>query len=157
MLNPRRLRRNDVVMERESCGHWSPMGRVWKRHDADHVIVIDCMKNVAVYHEDELKLMAEYTGFLKDGYIVYDFDDEGMVIEESRRTTPDRFVYMPTLRRLKRMASVYQPHFGGCARYTAGERRDAAAEIRRYIPPSKRKKTENRTPRAIAPNDEELA
>lgn len=133
MLNDRRLRRNDVVAEREADGGWSPYGRVWRRHDRDHVEVVDCMKHVTVYHEDELRLVIGYQGYWTLGDPV-----EGVSPCAPSMRINQRLIRMASLRKLKRMASRYQPHFGGTRKHTDEERREALANPNRYMPPSKR-------------------
>jgi len=145
MLNPRRLRRNDVVMEREKDGHWSPYGRVWRRHDDDHVEVIDCTKHVTLYHEDELVLVLGYSGFWTMGSMEYDRLPNGEIDYMTGRRVKQRFVRMATLRRLKRMATRYQPHFGGSSQYTRAERAEALANPDRYVAPSARKARKTRS------------
>lgn len=139
MLNPRRLRRNDVVMEREGDGGWTPYGRVWRRHDETHVEVIDCTKHVQVYHEDELKLVEDYQGYWTLGDLAYDHGPDGEVLWHTGRRVNQRLIRMASLRKLKRMATRYQPHFGGSSQYTRAERAEALANPSRYVAPSARK------------------
>lgn len=127
MLNSRKLRRNDIVMERDAGGHWSPYGRVWRRHDNDHVEVIDCTKHVTVYHEDELALVEDYKGFWTPSRTVYDRGPDGQTLYHTGRMTEPRFIRMASLRQLKRKASRYQPHFGGRRQYSRKDRAEALA------------------------------
>lgn len=88
MLNIRRLKHNDVVIERKNRG-WAFYGRVWKRLDESRVVVIDCGKLVIIYNEDDL-VLSNYKG---------DYGYE----------SPHRFRYMPNLRKLKKAAKRYNP------------------------------------------------
>lgn len=116
MLNPRRLRHNDIVMQRDNTG-WAFFGRVWRRHDENHVEVVDCGKYVQVYHEDELILSNDYKGY--------------------ERST-GRFLPMTSLRQLKINAARYNAHFGRSnawgRRWTRAERQEALANPTRYEP-----------------------
>lgn len=89
MPNGRRLRRNDVVIERNNRG-WAFYGRVWKRLDESRVVVIDCGKRVTIYDEGDL-ILSSYKG---------DYEYQN----------PSRFRYMPNLRKLKKMAKWYNPN-----------------------------------------------
>lgn len=96
MLNVRKLKRNDVVIERINRGY-AFYGRVWKRLDDEHVVVIDCGKHVQIYHEDEL-ILSDYRGdYTWQHYPGNDYNN------------PVRFRYMPGLRKLKRAAKWYNP------------------------------------------------
>ena len=96
MLNPRKLKRNDVVIECKNRGY-AFFGRVWKRYDAEHVIVIDCGKYVQIYHEDELELSN------------YKFMYVWQHHPGNEYNNPVRIRYMPGLRKLKKMAKWYNP------------------------------------------------
>lgn len=96
MLNPRKLKRNDVVIERVNRGY-AFYGRVWKRYDEQHVIVIDCGKYVRIYHEDQL-VLSDYKG-----------DYKWQHHPENDYGNPIRFQYMTGLRTLKKMAKQYNP------------------------------------------------
>lgn len=134
----RRLRRNDIVMERISDGHWSPFGRVWRRIDDTHVEVIDCMKHVTVYADDDLVLRNDYQGYHAFGKLVYDTLPNGERDWDSQRREQGRFIRMSTLRQLKRRASTYQPHFGGDSQWSREDRARALAEHKYYVPPEQR-------------------
>lgn len=96
MLNPRKLKRNDVVIERKNRGY-AFYGRVWKRLDNDHVIVIDCGRYVQIYHEDELELSN------------YKFRYEWQHHPGNEYNNPVRVRFMTGLRKLKKMAKRYNP------------------------------------------------
>jgi hypothetical protein len=82
-VTDRRLRRNDVVIERENSWLY---GRVVRCIDSETVVVIDCGKHHRIFLMEDLKL-TDYRGY-------------------HRR---DRFVAMPSLRRLKQNAAGYHP------------------------------------------------
>jgi len=96
MLNARKLKRNDVVIERINRGY-AHYGRVWKRFDENHVVVIDCGKHVQIYHEDEL-ILSDYKGCY-----------EWLHDPENDYGNPVRFRYMTGLRKLKKRAKRYNP------------------------------------------------
>ena len=96
----RRLRHNDVVMVKKHDG-WAFYGRVWRRLDEDHVVVIDCGKNVIVYADADLE-RHDYKGHWR-------WNRE----PDNDRGNIPLFDYMTSLRQLKRMASCYNAHFGG--------------------------------------------
>lgn len=96
MLNPRKLKRNDVVIERKNLGY-AFYGRVWKRYDENHVVVIDCGKYVQIYHEDEL--------ILSD----YKFTYEWQHYPGNDYNNPVRKSYMTGLRKLKKITKRYNP------------------------------------------------
>lgn len=100
MLNPRKLRRNDVVIKRDNSG-FEFYGRVWKRFDDHHVWVIDCGKHVRVYHEDDLAL-SDYIGNYKWQHH-----------PDNHYGNPVRWRHMTGLRKLKIMARKYSGFFGG--------------------------------------------
>jgi hypothetical protein len=79
------MRRNDIVMESKGEG-WSPYGRI-NRRVGDKWEVIDCMRNISLYAETELNVCNDYKGF--------------------HEHYNERFIRMPTLRRLKQMAARY--------------------------------------------------
>lgn len=97
MLNPRKLKRNDVVTDRAYGDCRLLYGRVWKRYDEHHVIVIDCGRHVKIYHEDGL-VLSDYKGYYKWQH--HPGNDYG---------NPIRFQYMTGLRKLKKMAKHYNP------------------------------------------------
>lgn len=123
--NPRRLRRGDVVHERFNGGTFM-YGRVWRRVDDNHVVVIDSGKHVQLYHEDEL-ILTDYIGRWK--WQRHPGNDYGH--------TP-RWSKMTSLRRLKAMAKDYNASFGGISghghRWTKAERQDALANPKRWQP-----------------------
>lgn len=96
MINVRKLRHNDVVIQRLNEGY-AFYGRVWKRYDEDHVVVIDCGKYVQIYHEDEL-ILSDYT-----------FTYKWQHHPENHYGNPVRKRYMTSLRKLKKMAKQYNP------------------------------------------------
>lgn len=91
----RKLRRNDVVIVDVMYG------RVWRRIDANHVQVIDCGKKVRIYRDSDV-VLSNYKG----------------------RFDPlwgdKRFIPMTSLRRLKKIASEYNAHFGGYSGWKRG-------------------------------------
>jgi hypothetical protein len=125
MLNERKLRRGDVVHERHHGGYIM-YGRVWRRIDKNHVVVIDCGKHIQLFHEDEL--------------VLTDYDGRWAWRREPGNDEGKRPKWMPmtSLRRLKSMAREYHPDFGGrryCGyRWTKQERREALANPRRHEP-----------------------
>lgn len=96
MLNPRKLKRNDVVLPREA-GAYEFYGRVWKRHDENHVVVINCGGDVEIFHEDEL-VLSDYKGCFLWGHEPNNF-----------KGNPVRFSFMPSLRQLKQSARRFNP------------------------------------------------
>lgn len=127
MPNPRRLRRNDlVVLRNDPAGFWP--GRIWRRLDENHVEVIDCGKKVIAYHEDDLEL-SDYKGR-------WDWCRDP---DNNYGNTP-RWRFMTSLRQLKKNASYYNAHFGGAnhmgRRWTEEERAKALANPRFYQRPS---------------------
>ncbi len=123
--NQRRLRRNDVVMERN--GDMITMyGRVWRRADEKHVIVIDCGKHITLYHEDEL-VLTDYKG--KWEWQRHPGNEAG---------NKPKWRPMTSLRKLKAMAKDYNASFGGRnyrgRSWTKAERKEALANPERYMP-----------------------
>jgi hypothetical protein len=119
------LRRNEIVCERDgSRGYWP--GRVWRRVDAEHVLVIDCGRMVTLYRDDQL-MRSDYRGRWKWGR--HPGNDRGL--------TP---VWIPfsSLRLLKNDAKRHHPHFGGSSghgvRWTRKEREEAIAGMTVYQP-----------------------
>jgi hypothetical protein len=92
--DPRRLRRNDIVMERKD-EFFSPFGRVIERIDPDHVRVICCTKHDTIHRDTDLHRVI-YKGMWDTK-----FDPE----QDGRVET--HFRSMPSLRRLKQMRSYY--------------------------------------------------
>ena len=92
-MSDHKLRRNDVVIEKQSGGMWSPYGRVVRRIDNNHVQVIFCTKDIKVFKDEELEL-SDYDGR---------WDTHGGLRERFPVWMP-----FPTLRKLKQMASYYQ-------------------------------------------------
>lgn len=141
--NPRPLRRGDVVHERDHGGYIM-FGRVWRRHDANHVVVIDCGKHITLYRDDEL-VLSDYEGYERMiGPEVYPVGPDGETdwfAEPLPRKT--RQVPMTSLRRLKQIAREYNPDFGGrrcCGyRWTKKEQKEARAHPRRFVPHSQRR------------------
>lgn len=116
-----KLRRNDIVMEAQ-VDMYRFYGRVWKRYDDDHVIVIDCGKYVRIFRDDQLERVTNYKGR-------YSWQRHpGNEYDRSVVWRP-----MSSLRKLKRMATQYQPYFGGSKWYTKAERLDHST-IKRYEP-----------------------
>lgn len=106
----RKLRHNDIVLAQRDGG-WKMFGRVWRRIDTEHVQVIDDGLYIRILKDSELTLRNDYKGFV---------NHEG------------RFVRMTTLRKLKKNARVYNPHFGGKSwmtgkRWTKAQRAKALA------------------------------
>lgn len=93
----RKFRHNDIVVEKYTRG-FSFFGRVWKRYDDNHVVVIDCGKHVIIYHEDDLEWLPSYKGCYKWQH--HPGNEYG---------NPIRFNFMPSLRRLKAMVKFYNP------------------------------------------------
>lgn len=136
--NPRSLRRGDVVHERDHGG-WIVYGRVWRRFDADHVVVIDCHKHVTLYRDDEL-VLTDYDGYdriVRHGR--HPIGPDGQT-DWLAQPAPDtyRFQRMTSLRQLKAMARDYHPHFGGHG-WSKAKRRDAIANPQRFVPPAQRR------------------
>ena len=95
------------------------------RRDADHVEIIDCCKHLSVVRDDELDLVVGYEGYILHGPTRYETGPDGERLWDTGVRT-ERLVRMATLRQLKRMASHYNPHFGGTSRWS---RRDRAAAL----------------------------
>lgn len=112
-----KIKRNDIVAPKYSHGAVF-YGRVWKRIDDDHVVVIDTGKHVTIYADSEL-VKLNYKGRKEFHY-------------------PHRFSHMTSLRRLKAMRKDYGAEFGGtryCGyRWTKDDRREALANIPRWEP-----------------------
>lgn len=112
-----KLKRNDIVAPKYSHGAVF-YGRVWKRVDEDHVVVIDTGKHVTLYRDDEL-VKLKYKG-----------------MAAYRR--PNRFIRMTSLRMLKNMRKDYGAEFGGTSywgyRWTKEDRLVALNNIRRWEP-----------------------
>lgn len=87
-----RLRRNDIVRQKKDGWFY---GRVWKRVDDDHVVVICCGKHITTYRDDELEVHNDYKGKWSQSF-------DGQV-----RDRYPVFYRMPTLRKLKQRASGY--------------------------------------------------
>ena len=123
--NPRPLRRGDVVIERD--GDMITMyGRVWRRYDENHVVVIDCGKHITLYHEDELAL-SDYKGRWE--WQCHPGNEDG------RKT---KWLPMTSLRKLKQIARQYNASFGGRSftgrPWTKAQRIEALANPQRYEP-----------------------
>jgi hypothetical protein len=86
------MKRNDIVMEVECKGFWSPFGRIVRRISTAEVEVIWCTKQIEVVKESDLILKNDYKGFW-------------IPINGVQRWIP-----MSTLRKLKQMASRYNPN-----------------------------------------------
>lgn len=119
------LRRNDIVnpIARARNGG-AMMGRVWRRVDDHHVVVLDVGSNVTLYHEDELILCNDY----KD---VYKFCHQ----PGNPYGNPVRFIRMTSLKQLKKLCQNYSPIFGGSSdrhqkRWTEEERMKALRDLR---------------------------
>lgn len=98
----RKLKRNDIVMEKDHKGApWSPYGRVWRRIDDSRVQVIFCTKDIPVVCDDELVHVTNYKGRW-DRYGPYYIDPDTK--EEWRM---EKWIPMASLRRLKQMAQIY--------------------------------------------------
>lgn len=97
MVNSRELKHNDVVIQKENNG-WAFYGRVWKRLDNNHVVVIDCGKYVQIYHESELVLSSYKGDYMWQHYPGNDYGN------------PTRFLFMPNLRKLKKAARRFNPN-----------------------------------------------
>lgn len=89
-----RLRRNDIVRQKKDGWFY---GRVWKRVDDDHVVVICCGKHITTYRDDELEVHNDYKGKWSQSF-------DGQV-----RDRYPVFYRMPTLRELKQYAACYHP------------------------------------------------
>lgn len=108
-----KLKRNDIVCEKDV--DWVVYGRVNRVIDAETVEWIDCCKHINISKMSDLTLANDYKGFWmsvkvfnrdKDGNIIYLdgwMDDESLICSFMQ----DRFVRMPTLRKLKQIASNY--------------------------------------------------
>jgi len=90
-----KLRRNDVVCNKNGDGPWVPYGRVNRRIDDGHVEVIDTQRYMEIYADYELERI-DYVGRWDDQY------------SDLRREYPI-YIRMPTLRKLKQMAGRYNP------------------------------------------------
>jgi len=125
LSNGRTLRHNDIVCERDgSRGFWP--GRVWKRVDENHVIVIDCGKHVTLYRDDQL-MRSDYRGRWLWGR------EPGN--HRGRKPVWSAFT---SLRQLKKDSARYNGHFGGRnnwgRRWTEQDRVEAMAELTVYEP-----------------------
>lgn len=98
----RKLRRNDVVAEKSrytSADSAFFPGRVWKRADADHVMVIDVGYHITTYHEDDL-ILTNYTGmWLKKGYPGWNRSTRWIPMTSLRYLKKRTFRYHESLRR----------------------------------------------------------
>jgi hypothetical protein len=89
------VKHNDIVQEAKGDGgHWGPYGRVSRIIDADHVEVLDVLRDCTIYHVNELTVHNDYKGMdVKKidsfGYEYYTWH------------------WMPSLRRLKQMRAYY--------------------------------------------------
>lgn len=122
--NPRRLKRGDVVHER-NVNVYIIYGRVWRRYDENHVIVIDCGTHIQVYHEDEL-VLSDYKG-------MWDWNRE----PGNPYGKKPKWIPMTSLKSLKRLARPYNASFGGhgsWGRWTKQERLEALRNPRRWKP-----------------------
>lgn len=82
------LKRNDIVGEKEPNGFFAPYGRIIKRVDSDHVLVVDCNKDLTIYQDVDLDIFNDYKGY---------------------HDCRNRYRRMSSLRKLKQMASRYHP------------------------------------------------
>jgi hypothetical protein len=112
---PRKLRRNDVVLEKDRAG-FTP-ARVWRRIDEDRVQIITVGQHVKIMRDDEL--------------VLCDYKGRWHVPKFHGRKRQERWLPMTSLRRLKQLARRYNPHFGGhryCGhKWTKSERQEALA------------------------------
>lgn len=117
------LRRNDVVYQNDdNAPWWTPYGRVWRRLDDEHVLVIFLTKDIRKLKDTQLTKVA-YKGRWDDiwDYTANDYLEPVLL--------GSRWKPMPTLRWMKRNASKYNAHFGGCSRYSLAERKQALKEV----------------------------
>lgn len=83
------MKRNDIVICKND-DYWRPYGRIWKKGVGDHFIIINCMREVLAIKEKDLEVNNEYDGFWGTS---------------GNGCSTERFQRMPSLRRLKQMAS----------------------------------------------------
>lgn len=102
------MKRNDIVhSKKEEAGGWILYGRIWRTLSDGRHVVICGGSHVTVYREDEL-ILSDYKGAFRRG----------------------RFVRMDSLKRLKKWAACYNPHFGSFRnawgrRWTKSETKEA--------------------------------
>lgn len=119
--NPRKLKRNDVVHPRQNGFFY---GRVWRRLDENHVVVICCGKYVLAYHEDEL-VLSDYTG-----------DWEWLKHPGNEYGNTPRWNRMTSLKKLKKNARNYNASFGGRGRWgkwSKEQQKEALANPQRWV------------------------
>ncbi len=104
----RKLRRNDIVMEKHNPGYVC-YGRVNRLLDDETVEVIDSGRYVTVYLMDDLILKNEYQGYWSDDSHVGFWDDEEMGVPRTLRQRFPVFFRMPSLRKLKQNTARYNP------------------------------------------------
>ena len=115
------MKRNDIVYERDSNGApWSPYGRIWKKAGPDHFVVIFLTKDIITYHRDEL-ILADYVGRWENKHSMvsdrvgeylyekfgYDWQEQDKYFDAETKEYKKTFLYMPTLRKMKQKASIY--------------------------------------------------
>jgi|APDee1175537692_1029409.scaffolds.fasta_scaffold05173_2 hypothetical protein len=113
----RKFKHNDIVIPKDkSRGFWP--GRVWRRIDDNHVVVVDCGRYVTIYNEDDI-VLANYNGRWLWG--------RGPDNEKGKKPV---WSYFTSMRMLKKRAAKYNPHFGG--RWTKVERQNALLQTQIY-------------------------
>ena len=95
-MNNLPFKRNAIVTEKEGEG-WLPYGRVIRFINDEYVEVIDTIKNITTYHIDEL-IVVDYKGYW-----------ESSDIQGSLRERFPIYHRMPSMRKLKQIASGYHP------------------------------------------------
>lgn len=104
----RRLRRNDIVVQKSQQGNGFFPGRVWRRLDDNRVQVLMTGAHVVIFRDDEL-LLSNYKG--RWVWQRHPGNDRGK---------KPIWLPMTSLRQMKKYASQYNAHFGG--RHSWGKR-----------------------------------
>ena len=121
----RPLKRNDVVVPKDQSNGFF-YARVWRRLDADRVVIICSGSHVKIEREDDLE-RSDYRGRWEWGREPGNWSGK----------TP-RWIPMTSLKDLKKQAKVYNPYWPGWhawgGRWTSAERQKAYERLSQGMP-----------------------